>query len=147
MQILQSRFLSRSMLEFCLYSKAGISLFVSSLLASNAVKPFINLKKSFGWTFFFSFCQEEQKTLAVIYSLIRVVLLLYRSSVSLSYEVGDAYSFLSLRKVVSIYLPLGRKKTFKLYMISYHRKRQDATLHMNILTTEQGNQSNFLILA
>lgn len=32
-------------------------------------------------------------------------------------------------------------------MIGYLRKRQDAALHMNILNTEQRNESYFQILA
>lgn len=66
------------MLEFGLYSRAGKTLFVSSLLASNIVKPFMNFKKKNIWMdFFFFFGQEEQKPLAVSYSSIRVLVLLY----------------------------------------------------------------------
>lgn len=65
------------MLEFGLYSRAGKTLFVSSLLASNIVKPFMNFKKKHLDGLFFFFGQEEQKPLAVSYSSIRVLVLLY----------------------------------------------------------------------
>lgn len=65
---------------------------------------------------------------------------------SLSYNFGDEYSFLSLKEVLFIYLPAYRKNLQPLYY-KLSQKKAGCYFHINILNTEHRNQPSIQILA